>query len=151
MKKELFRSPNRKFCGVCAGAADYLNLDPTIIRIAVALIALYTAVIPALIIYFVVALIIPDAPENYNQLFVNTSIPLTKGHSKKLFGVCSGIAERFSCDVMIIRVLFVLCFFFFGTGLLAYLVCGIIMPEPIAPQNQQNPGYNPDNQPPFNN
>lgn len=31
--KKLTKSHNKMICGVCAGIADYLNLDPTIIRI----------------------------------------------------------------------------------------------------------------------
>ncbi len=35
MKKKLYRSrENKMVAGVCAGIADYLELDPTIIRLA---------------------------------------------------------------------------------------------------------------------
>jgi phage shock protein C len=34
-QKKLFRSStNKMVCGVCAGIADYINVDPTIIRLA---------------------------------------------------------------------------------------------------------------------
>ena len=33
-KKKLHKSRNnKKICGVCAGFADYFNIDPTIVRI----------------------------------------------------------------------------------------------------------------------
>ena len=36
--KRLYRSEsNRMLCGVCAGIAEYFNLDPTLIRLAWAL------------------------------------------------------------------------------------------------------------------
>lgn len=32
--KKLYRSnSNRMICGVCAGVADYINMDPTVIRL----------------------------------------------------------------------------------------------------------------------
>jgi phage shock protein PspC (stress-responsive transcriptional regulator) len=32
--KKLMRSNNKMICGVCAGVADYINVDPTIVRLA---------------------------------------------------------------------------------------------------------------------
>lgn len=43
-KKRLCKSRNnKKICGVCAGFADYLNLDPTIVRVLWALLAVLQA------------------------------------------------------------------------------------------------------------
>jgi len=53
---------------------------------------------------------------------------LTKGE-KKLFGVCSGLANYFDADPTIIRVLFVVAVLGFGTGILIYLIMAVIMPE----------------------
>ena len=108
MKKKLYCSPDKKLCGVCAGVADYFNIDPTLVRLVVVLIALVTAIIPTLIVYLIIAIVIPNAPENYYQLFNNTSRRLTKGHDKKISGVCSGFAEWFDIDPTVVRVLFVL-------------------------------------------
>ena len=33
--KKLKKSKERMLCGVCGGIAEYLNVDPTIIRVAV--------------------------------------------------------------------------------------------------------------------
>ncbi len=34
-QKKLMRSnSNKMICGVCAGVADYINVDPTIVRLA---------------------------------------------------------------------------------------------------------------------
>lgn len=48
---------------------------------------------------------------------------------KKLFGVCGGLAEYFSVDSTVVRLLWVIAFFIMGTGLLAYLVAALIMPR----------------------
>ena len=147
MNKKLFCSPDKKICGVCAGIADYFNIDPSFVRAGAAIIAIYTAVIPAAIVYFVCALIIPQAPDNYYQIFRNTSKRLTKGRAKAIAGVCSGIGEYFNVDIAMIRILFVVMLVFFGSGLLAYIVCAIIFPNPdqyydsYSQNGYQNNGY----------
>ncbi len=51
-----------------------------------------------------------------------------------LAGVAAGLAEYFSIDPALIRILFVIIALFGGgiTGLLIYLVLWIIMPEPTS-------------------
>jgi phage shock protein C len=53
---------------------------------------------------------------------------LVKGE-KKLFGVCSGVANYFDLDPTIVRVGFVLAVVLGGTGILAYIILAIVMPE----------------------
>jgi phage shock protein PspC (stress-responsive transcriptional regulator) len=53
---------------------------------------------------------------------------LVKGN-KMIFGVCSGLANYFSMDVTIMRLIFLVAFFAFGTGLIIYLVLAVIMPS----------------------
>ena len=48
--------------------------------------------------------------------------------NEKLCGVCAGIANYFSLDPTIVRLIFVLLAFTTG-GVLAYIVCAIIMPD----------------------
>lgn len=61
MKKKLYKSVNdRKLAGVCGGFAEYLNLDPTIVRILWAIIALSTGF--GLVAYIVAALVMNDDP-----------------------------------------------------------------------------------------
>ena len=49
--------------------------------------------------------------------------------NRVLCGVCGGIGEYFNIDPTIIRLIFVLFVFGVGSGLLAYIVAAIIMPE----------------------
>ena len=48
---------------------------------------------------------------------------------KKLCGVCGGIAEYFDVDPTLIRLLWVILVLCAGTGILAYIVAAIIMPN----------------------
>ena len=60
MEKKLYKSrTNKTIAGVCGGFAEYLNLDPTVVRVIWALVALSGA---GLLAYLICALIIPEAP-----------------------------------------------------------------------------------------
>ena len=48
---------------------------------------------------------------------------------KKIFGVCSGLANYFDVDPTLIRILFVAGFLLAGTGLLLYLILFVMMPD----------------------
>ena len=48
---------------------------------------------------------------------------------KKIFGVCGGLAEYFDVDVTVIRILFLVGLLIVGGGLLAYLICALVLPE----------------------
>ena len=48
---------------------------------------------------------------------------------KKLAGVCGGIAEYFGLDATLIRVGWALVSLFLGAGVLAYIVCALIIPQ----------------------
>lgn len=48
---------------------------------------------------------------------------------EKICGVCAGLAKYFSIDVTIIRIAWLIAILCAGTGLLAYIICAIVMPE----------------------
>lgn len=63
MKKKLYKSvEDRKLGGVCAGIAEYFDIDATLIRVAYALISFFTGGFGGLIVYFVLMAIIPNNP-----------------------------------------------------------------------------------------
>ena len=63
MNKKLYRSRNDKMVsGVCAGIANYLNIDPTLVRVIYAVLSVFTAFVPCLILYIVLAIVIPQEP-----------------------------------------------------------------------------------------
>ena len=64
MKKLLYKSEtNRKVDGVCAGVAEYFDVDPTLVRAGFAFVTIVTGVLPGLIAYFVMAIIMPKETE----------------------------------------------------------------------------------------
>lgn len=50
-------------------------------------------------------------------------------HDRKLAGVCGGIAEFLGVDSTIIRLVCLLMIFGWGSGLLAYIICALVLPE----------------------
>lgn len=48
---------------------------------------------------------------------------------KKLAGVCAGFAKYLGIDPTLVRLLFVFFVLWAGTGLLAYLICALVIPE----------------------
>lgn len=48
---------------------------------------------------------------------------------KKVFGVCGGLAEYLNMDSTIVRLIAVFLILFWGSGLLAYLLAALVMPN----------------------
>ncbi len=55
-------------------------------------------------------------------------------HDKTIAGVCSGIADYFNIDVLVVRLLFVLVFIAWGTGLLIYIILWLVLPVNNTPR-----------------
>lgn len=80
-------------------------------------------------------------PEDYSgdeELFEDEPKYHQSTSSKKLFrdsddkflgGVCSGLAHYFGMDVIWMRLLWLVLFFFFGTGFLIYIILWILIPQ----------------------
>lgn len=68
MKKNLYKSEDdKKLDGVCAGIAEYFDIDPTIIRVGYAFITVITGIAPGLFAYLVLSVIIPKKSEVKNN------------------------------------------------------------------------------------
>lgn len=58
MKKRLYKSTtDKKLCGVCAGVAQYFDLDPTLIRLAWVIFTLLGG--SGIIAYIIAAIVMP--------------------------------------------------------------------------------------------
>ncbi len=59
MKKRLYKSTaDKKLCGVCAGIAEYFELDPTLIRLAWVVFTLLGG--SGIIAYIIAAIVMPE-------------------------------------------------------------------------------------------
>lgn len=55
--KKLYKSNNRMICGVCAGIAEYLGIDPTVVRLLWAALGMTGT---GILLYIIAALVMPE-------------------------------------------------------------------------------------------
>jgi phage shock protein C len=132
MNRKLFRRSARgRIAGVCAGIAEYLDADVTIVRLVwVTLSIVPGGFVGGLIAYIAAWAVMPDtsAPE-VNEAGARR---LTRSViDRKLAGVCGGIAEYLAVDSTAVRVAWIVLTVVPGAvvlGLVAYIVGWFIMP-----------------------
>jgi phage shock protein C len=72
INKRLYRSrKDRQFAGVCGGVADYLGVDPTLVRLLWVIFAIAGG--PGVLLYIIMAAIVPEEPE-----YVHTTVEKAK-------------------------------------------------------------------------
>lgn len=59
MKRLVINQSQRKLTGLCAGIADYLEVDVTVVRLIVLTLTVMTGVLPGFFLYVVASLITP--------------------------------------------------------------------------------------------
>lgn len=108
--RKLYRDETHKVLGgVCAGVANYFNIDPLIVRILFILFVGMTW-----LLYIILWIAIPSSSSvvigsQRKRLFRDPD-------NKMIAGVCSGLAQFFSVQVWIPRVLFLIPFISFAFG-----------------------------------
>lgn len=66
MDKKLKRSKNQQIAGVCAGLAEYFGWDITLVRVIFALLTIFSAGFPGIIVYIAMWIIMPL--DEYTQI-----------------------------------------------------------------------------------
>ena len=59
--KKLVRSNNKVIAGVCAGIAEYFDVDPTMIRICYAALTIFSAGFPGVLLYIIMLILMPPS------------------------------------------------------------------------------------------
>jgi phage shock protein C len=123
-----------KIAGVCAGLADYFEVDVVLVRVIWMVLSIVPgAIIGGLLAYLAAWLVIPAATEP-------ASAPLERrltrsATDKKIAGICGGLAEYFGVDATAVRLVWCILSILFGAvvgGVLAYVVAWFIIPRPPA-------------------
>ena len=65
MERKLTKSNDSRICGVCGGIAEYLDVDPTVVRLLTAAAALLSGILFVTFVYLIAAMIMPS---NYNEI-----------------------------------------------------------------------------------
>jgi phage shock protein PspC (stress-responsive transcriptional regulator) len=141
--RKLYRDLRRKVLGgVASGIANYFNIDPVWVRLV--FVTLILALPPfsgilggggeffgglsgfAVVLYIAMWVAFPGSTTLEDDKSVKKFY--RNPDDKVLGGVASGIGAYFGIDAGVVRLLFVLTIFLFGTGFLAYIVLWIISP-----------------------
>jgi len=59
MKRIYLSHKDKKIGGICGGIGEFFGVDPVLIRVATILVAIFSAVFPAILAYIILWLIIP--------------------------------------------------------------------------------------------
>jgi phage shock protein C len=134
--KRLHRvSAQGRIAGVCAGIADYLDADVTLIRLVWIVLSIVPGgIVGGLVAYIAAWAIMPDAAALESGVARRRLTRSTD--DRKLAGVCGGLAEYFEIDSTAVRLLWVILTIVPGAillGLVAYAVAWFIMPAGPAP------------------
>jgi len=66
MNDRLYRTvDDRVLAGVCGGLAVRLGLDPSLVRVGYAIVALLTGIFPLLVLYVIMAAVVPEEPTGF--------------------------------------------------------------------------------------
>ena len=130
--RRLMRSRTDRTCaGVCGGLAEYIDWDPTIVRL-LWILALFLSGGMALFAYLVFWIVMPEAPA-YSRADAGFAHArrLTRSRDERMIsGVCGGLAEYLGMDSTLMRVLWVVATFISGgLTLVAYPIFWLVMPE----------------------
>jgi phage shock protein PspC (stress-responsive transcriptional regulator) len=159
----LYRNPNDKILGgVCSGIADYLNIDPAIVRLLFALLIFGGGA--GFLAYILLWIILPKRPIEEMMIERTPTKRLFRNPDDRVIGgVCGGLAAYFNKDATMFRLIFaaplllnilfgilngiffafhraIFPNFFFGsftgTFIITYIILWIILPEAKTPYDK---------------
>jgi phage shock protein PspC (stress-responsive transcriptional regulator) len=130
--RRLVRIPSeQKIAGVCAGLADYLEVDVTLVRaLWLALSIVPGAIVGGVVAYVLAWIVMPEGQPTRTTVGPRL---VRSSSNVKIAGVCGGIAEYFGVDATPVRVLWIVLSVLPGAilgGVLAYLAAWLIVPKP---------------------
>jgi phage shock protein C len=122
---------NGNIAGVCAGMAEYFEIDVVVVRVAWVVFSIVPgAIIGGVLAYLAAWLIIP---ENADAVSVPVGRRLTRSTTdKRIAGVCGGMAEYFAVDSTVVRLVWVILSILGGAvigGVIAYVLAWLIIPR----------------------
>jgi phage shock protein PspC (stress-responsive transcriptional regulator) len=126
MKKLHRHTEDRKLAGVCAGLAEYFDMDPLIFRVVFLMSVFFGGI--GLLVYAIMWIMVParEGAGADHRLPLRLHLSLT---DKKLGGVCGGLGEVYNVDPVLFRVGFVLLGFVCGVGIVLYIALWMLLPR----------------------
>lgn len=125
---------NGTVAGVCAGLADYFDVDVVLVRLLFVILTIAGAVIGGVIVYVAAWLIMPEG-DDLAVPAAERRVLRRSTTDRQIAGVCGGLAEYFGVDSTAVRLLWVIASIFCGVvigGVIAYAFAWLIIPRPMA-------------------
>jgi phage shock protein PspC (stress-responsive transcriptional regulator) len=124
--KILRRDQKRKILGgVCAGIANYMNVDSLWVRLVFALFAFAWGF--TIIVYIIMWIVVPGT---YDLTEPEVGKKMFRDPEKKILGgVSGGVASYLNIDVLAVRILFILLAIAGGFGIFLYIILWVVLPE----------------------
>ena len=130
--RRLTRSETQgKIAGVCAGMANYFDVDVVLVRLGWVVLAILGAVIGGVIAYVAAWVLMPVSTEP-EPVSSRPRLALSQT-DKKIAGVCGGIAEYFGIDATLVRLVWCVASIFLCAvvgGVIVYLLAWFLFPRP---------------------
>ena len=131
MRRLIRLRSHRTVAGVCAGLADYFDVDVVLVRAAWVVFSIVPGCIIGGVLAYLAAWIL--IPEGVDVGTVPPGRRLTRSRTdRKIAGVCGGLAEYFNVDATAVRVLWAVLSILGGAvigGVIAYLLAWLIIPR----------------------
>jgi phage shock protein PspC (stress-responsive transcriptional regulator) len=122
---------NGTIAGVCAGLADYFDVDVVLVRLLWVILSIAGAVIGGVIVYVAAWLIMPEGDAQPLPA-ADRRVLRRSTTDRQIAGICGGMAEYFEVDVTAVRLVWVVLSIFCGMiigGVIAYLLAWLIIPQ----------------------
>ena len=128
--RQLRRLPAEgKVAGVCAGLAEYFDMDVTLVRLAwIALSIVPGLLLGGVLAYAVAWLLVPEA--QVARTYAGKRLTRSMA-DKTIAGVCGGLAEYLGVDATVVRAVWVVLSIYPGAiigGVIAYLIAWLVIP-----------------------
>jgi phage shock protein PspC (stress-responsive transcriptional regulator) len=124
--KTLKRDQKRKVLGgVCAGIANYMNVDSLWVRLVFALLAFAWGF--TVFVYIIMWIVVPGTydltePEVGKKMFRDPE-------RKIVAGVAGGVASYLNIDLLAVRIIFIVLSLAGGLGVFLYIILWVVLPE----------------------
>ena len=123
----------RKFAGVCAGFADYFDVDVTLVRLAWVILSIVPgAIFGGVVVYLLAWMVMPVAGAATTGARTSGRRLTRSTTDRKIAGVCGGLGEYFGVDSTPVRLLWVVLSIVPGAifgGIIAYLIAWFVVPK----------------------
>ncbi|MDN3509429.1 MAG: PspC domain-containing protein [Candidatus Neptunochlamydia sp.] len=128
--KRLYRDRwDKKLAGVCGGIGQFLEVDPTVIRLLAIFLCVITAFLPFVVLYIIAWMLMPLGFPTYVQYDCHRLYRSVR--DRKIAGICGGISEALKIDPIIVRLVTIIALIptgFFPV-IITYIIGIAIIPE----------------------